>query len=207
MNQTKSQVKKSCLLVVHQVFHIPLLFVNYGRCSVLLHCFMSAVTQNDPKTAALVYIAHSTISFSSTISSSSSSSIRTFFQSRIESQNLLDCFYHIYLFEFLECNLVLVPGRFVLALSSRLWSHRLLGWSSRPLSPLLDQSTPDFSSFCSVGDWLEAIKMERYRDNFTAGGYTGLESVARMSFEWVNRKFLRWIVVTVLILRHDVTDR
>lgn len=168
---------------------------------------MSAVTQNDPKTAALVYIAHNAISFSSTISSSSSSSIRTFFQSRIESQSLLDCFYQIYLFEFFECNLVLVPGRFVLALSSRLWSHRLLGWSSRPLSPLLDQSTPDFSSFCSVGDWLEAIKMERYRDNFTAAGYTGLESVARMSFEWVNRKFLRWIVVTVLILRHDVTDR
>lgn len=120
VNQTKSQVKKSCLLVVHQVFHIPLLYVNYGRCSVLLHCFMSAVTQNDPKTAALVYIAHSTISFSSTISSSSSSRIRTFFQSRIESQNLLSCFQHIYLFEFLECNLVLVPGRFVLALSSRL---------------------------------------------------------------------------------------
>lgn len=110
--------KKSCLPVVYQVFHIPLYYVNYGRCSVLLHCFMSAVTQNDPKTAALVYIAHITISFSSTISSSSS--IWTFFQSRIESQSLLDYFYQIYLFEFLECNLVLVPGRFVLALSSRL---------------------------------------------------------------------------------------
>uniref|UniRef100_A0A669CH90 receptor protein-tyrosine kinase n=1 Tax=Oreochromis niloticus TaxID=8128 RepID=A0A669CH90_ORENI len=35
-------------------------------------------------------------------------------------------------------------------------------------SPLLDQSTPDFTSFRSVGEWLEAIKMERYRDNFTA---------------------------------------
>ncbi|CAF96778.1 unnamed protein product, partial [Tetraodon nigroviridis] len=58
-----------------------------------------------------------------------------------------------------------------------------VGTCTRPLSPLLDQSTPDFSSFCSVGDWLEAIKMERYRDNFTAAGYTALESVARMSFE------------------------
>uniref|UniRef100_A0A8C9ZTV9 Ephrin type-A receptor 7 n=1 Tax=Sander lucioperca TaxID=283035 RepID=A0A8C9ZTV9_SANLU len=50
-------------------------------------------------------------------------------------------------------------------------------------SPLLDQSTPDFTAFCSVGEWLEAIKMERYRDNFTAAGYSSLESVARMSIE------------------------
>uniref|UniRef100_A0A7N8YAC0 Ephrin type-A receptor 7 n=1 Tax=Mastacembelus armatus TaxID=205130 RepID=A0A7N8YAC0_9TELE len=44
-------------------------------------------------------------------------------------------------------------------------------------------STPDFTAFCSVGEWLEAIKMERYRDNFTAAGYSSLESVARMSIE------------------------
>uniref|UniRef100_A0A3Q4MPT1 receptor protein-tyrosine kinase n=1 Tax=Neolamprologus brichardi TaxID=32507 RepID=A0A3Q4MPT1_NEOBR len=50
-------------------------------------------------------------------------------------------------------------------------------------TPLLDQSTPDFTSFRSVGEWLEAIKMERYRDNFTAAGYSSLESVARMSIE------------------------
>uniref|UniRef100_A0A8C7YF45 Ephrin type-A receptor 7 n=1 Tax=Oryzias sinensis TaxID=183150 RepID=A0A8C7YF45_9TELE len=50
-------------------------------------------------------------------------------------------------------------------------------------SPLLDQSTPDFAAFRSVGEWLEAIKMERYRDNFTAAGYSSLESVARMSIE------------------------
>lgn len=53
----------------------------------------------------------------------------------------------------------------------------------RPISPLLDQSPPDFAAFCSVGDWLEAIKMDRYRDNFTAAGYASLESVARMSIE------------------------
>lgn len=57
--------------------------------------------------------------------------------------------------------------------------------SCRPISPLLDQSTPDFAAFRSVGEWLEAIKMERYRDNFTAAGYSSLESVARMSLEWV----------------------
>ncbi|MEQ2202940.1 Ephrin type-A receptor 7, partial [Xenoophorus captivus] len=55
--------------------------------------------------------------------------------------------------------------------------------SCRPISPLLDQSTPDFAAFRSVGEWLEAIKMERYRDNFTAAGYSSLESVARMSIE------------------------
>uniref|UniRef100_A0A674PLS7 Ephrin type-A receptor 7 n=1 Tax=Takifugu rubripes TaxID=31033 RepID=A0A674PLS7_TAKRU len=58
-----------------------------------------------------------------------------------------------------------------------------VGTCSRPLSPLLDQNTPDFSTFCSVGDWLEAIKMDRYRDNFTAAGYVSLDSVARMSIE------------------------
>uniref|UniRef100_A0A8C7WEJ9 Ephrin type-A receptor 7 n=1 Tax=Oncorhynchus mykiss TaxID=8022 RepID=A0A8C7WEJ9_ONCMY len=58
-----------------------------------------------------------------------------------------------------------------------------LGTCTRPISPLLDQSTPDFTTFRSVGEWLEAIKMERYKDNFTAEGYSSLESVARMSIE------------------------
>uniref|UniRef100_A0AAR2LZU9 Ephrin type-A receptor 7 n=1 Tax=Pygocentrus nattereri TaxID=42514 RepID=A0AAR2LZU9_PYGNA len=44
-------------------------------------------------------------------------------------------------------------------------------------------STPDFTSFRSVSEWLEAIKMERYKDNFTAAGYSSLESVARMTIE------------------------
>uniref|UniRef100_A0A8C4RUU2 receptor protein-tyrosine kinase n=1 Tax=Erpetoichthys calabaricus TaxID=27687 RepID=A0A8C4RUU2_ERPCA len=60
-----------------------------------------------------------------------------------------------------------------------------LGTCSRPISPLLDQNTPDFTTFRSVGDWLEAIKMERYKDNFTAAGYSSLESVARMTIEYV----------------------
>ncbi|KAL0967326.1 hypothetical protein UPYG_G00250850 [Umbra pygmaea] len=58
-----------------------------------------------------------------------------------------------------------------------------VGTCTRPISPLLDQSTPDFTTFRSVGEWLDAIKMERYRDNFTAAGYSSLESVARMSVE------------------------
>ncbi|KAM3861385.1 ephrin type-A receptor 7 isoform 8-T8 [Diretmus argenteus] len=58
-----------------------------------------------------------------------------------------------------------------------------LGTCTRPISPLLDQSTPDFTAFRSVAEWLDAIKMERYRDNFTAAGYSSLESVARMSID------------------------
>ncbi|XP_076872510.1 LOW QUALITY PROTEIN: ephrin type-A receptor 7 [Brachyhypopomus gauderio] len=58
-----------------------------------------------------------------------------------------------------------------------------VGTCTRPISPLLDQSTPDFASFCSVGEWLEAIKMERYKENFTAAGFSSLEAVARMTIE------------------------
>ncbi|KTG40881.1 hypothetical protein cypCar_00004305 [Cyprinus carpio] len=58
-----------------------------------------------------------------------------------------------------------------------------MGTCTRPISPLLDQNTPDFTSFRMVSEWLEAIKMERYIDNFTAAGYSSLESVARMTIE------------------------
>uniref|UniRef100_A0A8C1W3A3 Ephrin type-A receptor 7 n=1 Tax=Cyprinus carpio TaxID=7962 RepID=A0A8C1W3A3_CYPCA len=58
-----------------------------------------------------------------------------------------------------------------------------MGTCTRPISPLLDQNTPDFNSFRLVSEWLEAIKMERYVDSFTAAGYSSLESVARMTIE------------------------
>ncbi|KAG8582250.1 hypothetical protein GDO81_007970 [Engystomops pustulosus] len=56
-----------------------------------------------------------------------------------------------------------------------------MGTCNRPVSPLLDQNTPNFSSFCSVGEWLEAIKMERYKENFSSAGYNSLEAVAGMT--------------------------
>uniref|UniRef100_A0A8C5I8Q0 receptor protein-tyrosine kinase n=1 Tax=Gouania willdenowi TaxID=441366 RepID=A0A8C5I8Q0_GOUWI len=65
-----------------------------------------------------------------------------------------------------------------------------VGTCTRPISPLLDQSTPDFTTFRSVGEWLEAIKMERYRDNFTAAGYGSLESVARIHSVCFDKLFL-----------------
>ncbi|XP_069582451.1 ephrin type-A receptor 7 isoform X2 [Ranitomeya imitator] len=56
-----------------------------------------------------------------------------------------------------------------------------MGTCNRPVSPFLDQNTPDFSTFCSVGEWLEAIKMERYKENFSSAGYNSLEAVAGMT--------------------------
>ncbi|NWZ78574.1 ephrin type-A receptor 4 isoform X1 [Poecile atricapillus] len=55
--------------------------------------------------------------------------------------------------------------------------------SSRPSTALLDPSSPEFSAVVSVSDWLQAMKMERYKDNFTAAGYTTLEAVVHMNQE------------------------
>lgn len=58
--------------------------------------------------------------------------------------------------------------------------------STRSLStsiPLIERTFTSFPSFSSVGEWLEAIEMERYKDNFTAAGYCYLESVARMTVQ------------------------
>ncbi|XP_053563126.1 ephrin type-A receptor 10 isoform X2 [Bombina bombina] len=49
--------------------------------------------------------------------------------------------------------------------------------------PLIERTFTTFPSFNSVGEWLEAIEMERYKDNFTAAGYCYLESVARMTVQ------------------------
>ncbi|NWW33635.1 EPHAA protein, partial [Panurus biarmicus] len=47
--------------------------------------------------------------------------------------------------------------------------------------PLSKRTFSAFPSFSSVGEWLEAIEMGRYKDSFTAAGYCCLESVARMT--------------------------
>ncbi|KAG8451498.1 hypothetical protein GDO86_003635 [Hymenochirus boettgeri] len=49
--------------------------------------------------------------------------------------------------------------------------------------PLIERTLTSFPSFSSVGEWLEAIEMQRYKDNFTAAGYSYLESVARMTVQ------------------------
>ncbi|TSO57300.1 Ephrin type-A receptor 4 [Bagarius yarrelli] len=58
----------------------------------------------------------------------------------------------------------------------------------RPNTTLLEPSSPEFSSpLGTVSDWLTAINMERYRDNFTAAGYTTPEAVVHMTQEDMTR--------------------
>ncbi|MBN3286579.1 EPHA4 protein, partial [Polyodon spathula] len=58
---------------------------------------------------------------------------------------------------------------------------------TRPNTTLLDPSSPEFSSLGTVGDWLQAIKMEKYKDNFTAAGYTTLEAVVLVNQDDLDR--------------------
>ncbi|KAI5768133.1 EPHA10 [Gulo gulo luscus] len=53
--------------------------------------------------------------------------------------------------------------------------------SPRPPTPLADRALSAFPSFGSVGAWLEALDLGRYKDSFTAGGYGSLEAVAAMA--------------------------
>ncbi|XP_056277659.1 ephrin type-A receptor 7 isoform X2 [Pseudoliparis swirei] len=75
------------------------------------------------------------------------------------------------------------------ALSKNVRSPDGIGSSTlarRTLSPsitLAERPLPSFPSFNSVGEWLEAVDMGRYKDNFTAAGYCYLESVARMTVQ------------------------
>ncbi|XP_041867481.1 ephrin type-A receptor 7-like [Melanotaenia boesemani] len=48
---------------------------------------------------------------------------------------------------------------------------------------LAERPLPTFPSLSSVGEWLDAVDMGRYKDNFTAAGYCYLESVARMTVQ------------------------
>ncbi|KAJ6654946.1 hypothetical protein lerEdw1_006417 [Lerista edwardsae] len=52
-----------------------------------------------------------------------------------------------------------------------------------PSHPLLDQRLPHCSSFGSVGDWLHAIRMGRYEENFASAGFTSFELVSQLSTE------------------------
>lgn len=43
-----------------------------------------------------------------------------------------------------------------------------------------DPPSPEFA-VSTVEDWLEALKMEQYRENFTTAGYVTLDSVLYIS--------------------------
>ncbi|XP_048417389.1 ephrin type-B receptor 2 isoform X2 [Stegostoma tigrinum] len=53
--------------------------------------------------------------------------------------------------------------------------------------PLLDRTVPDFSSFTTVAEWLEAIKMGQYKDNFSNEGFTSFDHVSQMTSEDILR--------------------
>lgn len=66
--------------------------------------------------------------------------------------------------------------------SSRLLLSVLL--SASPSQPLLDRRVPPPLSACgSVSEWLRAIKMERYQQNFLQAGFTSLDVVSHLNTE------------------------
>nr|XP_061808296.1 ephrin type-A receptor 7-like isoform X3 [Nerophis lumbriciformis] len=68
------------------------------------------------------------------------------------------------------------------ALSKSIRSPDGIGTLSSSIT-LAERPLPTFPSFNSVGEWLDAVDMGRYKDNFTAAGYCYLESVARMTVQ------------------------
>ncbi|KAJ8257581.1 hypothetical protein GJAV_G00187320 [Gymnothorax javanicus] len=53
--------------------------------------------------------------------------------------------------------------------------------------PLLDRSLPDFSSFSSVDEWLDAIKMGQYKENFANAQFSSFDIVSEMTMEDILR--------------------
>ncbi|XP_072349281.1 ephrin type-B receptor 3-like [Scyliorhinus torazame] len=49
--------------------------------------------------------------------------------------------------------------------------------------PLLDRGTPHYNAFSTVGEWLKAIKMGRYEENFVNAGFTTFDLVTQVSAE------------------------
>uniref|UniRef100_A0A3B5MBI6 receptor protein-tyrosine kinase n=1 Tax=Xiphophorus couchianus TaxID=32473 RepID=A0A3B5MBI6_9TELE len=49
--------------------------------------------------------------------------------------------------------------------------------------PLLDRSIPDFSTFSTVDEWLDAIKMGQYKENFANSDFSTFDVVSQMTME------------------------
>ncbi|MEQ2199689.1 Ephrin type-B receptor 2 [Xenoophorus captivus] len=49
--------------------------------------------------------------------------------------------------------------------------------------PLLDRSIPDFSTFSTVDEWLDAIKMGQYKENFASSDFSTFDVVSQMTME------------------------
>uniref|UniRef100_UPI00358F8097 ephrin type-A receptor 4-like isoform X2 n=1 Tax=Myxine glutinosa TaxID=7769 RepID=UPI00358F8097 len=57
----------------------------------------------------------------------------------------------------------------------------------RPAGSLLERNPPEYTTFYSVAEWLEAIKMGEYKENFINAGYVPWSSVAHMTLEDLRR--------------------
>ncbi|KAL8198531.1 UNVERIFIED_CONTAM: Ephrin type-B receptor 2 [Gekko kuhli] len=53
--------------------------------------------------------------------------------------------------------------------------------------PLLDRTIPDYSSFNTVEEWLDAIKMGQYKESFANTGFTNFDVVSQMTMEDILR--------------------
>lgn len=60
----------------------------------------------------------------------------------------------------------------------------------------------DYSTFTSVKDWLEAIKMERYASNFSKAGYKELSDVAQLTED----ELLKKVGVRLIGHRHKIYE-
>lgn len=53
----------------------------------------------------------------------------------------------------------------------------------RPSQPLLSNCSPDFPSLSNAHEWLDAIKMGRYKENFDQAGLATFDVISRMTLE------------------------
>ncbi|KAG9482651.1 hypothetical protein GDO78_011356 [Eleutherodactylus coqui] len=59
--------------------------------------------------------------------------------------------------------------------------------SSGVTLPLLDRTVPDYTSFNTVDEWLDAIKMGQYKESFANAGFTSFDVVSQMIMEDILR--------------------
>ncbi|XP_027509158.1 ephrin type-B receptor 5 [Corapipo altera] len=59
--------------------------------------------------------------------------------------------------------------------------------TSRPSQPLLSNCSPDFPSLSNAHEWLDAIKMGRYKENFDQAGLMTFDVISRMTLEDIQR--------------------
>ncbi|XP_064161427.1 ephrin type-A receptor 8 [Anguilla rostrata] len=80
-------------------------------------------------------------------------------------------------------------------------------------SPLMNRSIPDFRSCRSVDEWLDTIKMGRYKGNFAAGGYMTLGHVMGMNQHDIHRLGVtlmghqKKIMTSVQVMRAQVLNK